>query len=158
MSVLNTGTVGNAAQPSQSLQALLKLAAAATQLHMTAGPASSRLLGATFVLATVVLWIAASFLAQSLVRPDEWGQPAQLPALLLVYVCTSLFVVYLPILHLKRRWQAQRQVSEHAATTQQAHRAAQGVLNHGICVCCTSAGQQQRERRSMALWKAPAGG
>lgn len=68
------------------------------------------LLGAAFVLVTVVLWIAASFLAQSLVRPDKWGKQPQLPALLLVYICTSLFVVYLPIIHFKRTLVHSRQV------------------------------------------------
>lgn len=64
-------------------------------------PCGGRLLGGAFVLATASAWIAASFLAQHLVRPDASGGQPSLHPLLLVWICTSLFSLYLPLLTAK---------------------------------------------------------
>jgi hypothetical protein len=68
----------------------------------TLGRLHNTVLGSGFVLLTTVLWIAASFLAQFLVRPDAAGSTPQLPPALLVMICTSLFSVYIPIVAIKR--------------------------------------------------------
>ncbi|WIA09997.1 hypothetical protein OEZ85_010209 [Tetradesmus obliquus] len=65
------------------------------------GRLHTKVLGSGFVLLTTVLWIAASFLAQFLVRPDATGSTPQLPSALLVFICTSLFSIYIPIIALK---------------------------------------------------------
>ncbi|GBF91275.1 hypothetical protein Rsub_03595 [Raphidocelis subcapitata] len=83
------------------------MAAAASRRRRAAGLAC--------VLGTAVCWVASSFISQALVRPRPDGAPPPLPPFLLVYICTSLFSLYLPIVlgarALRRRRQRCREVA-----------------------------------------------
>lgn len=60
--------------------------------------------GLSCIVGTAICWIASSFISQALVRPGEGGEAPRLPPLLLCYICTSQFIVYLPIVGLTRAW------------------------------------------------------
>lgn len=57
----------------------------------------SKLLGCAFLGCTALAWVAASFLAQYLVA----GEQPSLHPFLLTYICTSMFTLYLPVIHIK---------------------------------------------------------
>jgi hypothetical protein len=75
--------------------------------------------GLACVVGTAVCWVAASFISQSLLRPAAGGEePAQLPAFLLCYLCTSQFAVYLPAVAAARAlrgWRRRRRARREAA-------------------------------------------
>jgi hypothetical protein len=68
-------------------------------------------LGLTLVVATAVVWVVASFVSEALVAPAASGARPAIPPFILTYLATSLFVVYLPVVHAKDAWQAVRQRS-----------------------------------------------
>lgn len=52
-------------------------------------------LGLIYILAVAIIWIAASFIVQSVV--DEGVSP-----FLVTYICNSLFVIYIPLVEIRR--------------------------------------------------------
>lgn len=55
--------------------------------------------GMLFVLAVAVIWIVASYVVQSV---EGGGTPGGLSPFILTYICNSLFIVYIPIVEIKR--------------------------------------------------------
>lgn len=62
---------------------------------------NSKLLGYGLLFATAVIWIASSFISESLVSTSESTGQAQVPPFLLTYLATTLFTLYLPLVHIK---------------------------------------------------------
>lgn len=56
-------------------------------------------LGLGYILAVATIWIAASYIVQSVV--DAGVSP-----FLVTYICNSLFVIYVPIVEISRYWEA----------------------------------------------------
>lgn len=71
-----------------------------------ARPLGRRALGLVLIFATAVIWVAASFLSSYLVtsRPGAAGA-LHAPPFLLTYLATSVFTLFLPLVH-GRRWAA----------------------------------------------------
>lgn len=64
---------------------------------------SNRSLGLALVFVTAVIWVASSFITESLVTETPGSSREKLPPFLLTYLATSLFTLYLPFIHL-RQW------------------------------------------------------
>lgn len=84
---------------------------------MLGAPVSSQVLrkafGVFLLLCTALIWVAASFISEKLVS-NKGGSDAseEVPPFLLTYLATTLFTIYLPIVHFRiwlleyrqRRW------------------------------------------------------
>jgi len=61
-----------------------------------------RALGLILIFVTAVIWVAASFLSSLLVSTKPGASPLHAPPFLLTYLATSVFTVFLPLVHGKR--------------------------------------------------------
>lgn len=58
-------------------------------------------LGLICLLTTSVIWVISSFISSYLVKEDGANKSAKISPLLLTYLATSLFSVYLPLIALR---------------------------------------------------------
>jgi hypothetical protein len=63
-------------------------------------PQLKRAIGLTFILFTAVIWIVTSFISESLVAASGTHRAA-VPPFLLTYLATTLFTLYIPLIHIK---------------------------------------------------------
>ncbi|KAI8476924.1 MAG: hypothetical protein J3K34DRAFT_516184 [Monoraphidium minutum] len=87
--------------------------------RMAADPARVRechaCVGLCCVAGTAAAWIAASYLSQALVRPAAGGAPPAVPPLLLCYISTAQFTLYLPMVAAARRLRRRRAAARRGA-------------------------------------------
>lgn len=65
-------------------------------------PLGQRALGLVLIFATAVIWVAASFISAALVSTRPGASPVHAPPLLLTYLATSVFTLFLPLVHGRR--------------------------------------------------------
>ncbi len=59
--------------------------------------------GLTLIFVTAVIWVAASFISEALVSNKADEQHAwHVPPFVLTYLATSLFMLFLPMVYMKR--------------------------------------------------------
>lgn len=75
---------------------------------------SRRSLGLVLIFATAGIWIVTSIVSASLVTPGSSGTAAVHP-FLLTYLATSLFTLYLPLLHFQAWWTEERHAANRCA-------------------------------------------
>eukprot|EP00195_Chlamydomonas_chlamydogama_P009653 CAMPEP_0202898604 /NCGR_PEP_ID=MMETSP1392-20130828/7088_1 /ASSEMBLY_ACC=CAM_ASM_000868 /TAXON_ID=225041 /ORGANISM="Chlamydomonas chlamydogama, Strain SAG 11-48b" /LENGTH=347 /DNA_ID=CAMNT_0049584585 /DNA_START=71 /DNA_END=1111 /DNA_ORIENTATION=+ len=81
----------------------------------------NRGLGLVFLAGVCICWIVASFITQYLVsRAGTGDDEPQLPAVMLALMCSSMFVVYLPIIHFSRRLRRKQSSVDQAAGSSEA--------------------------------------
>jgi hypothetical protein len=61
-----------------------------------------RALGLILIFVTAVIWVAASFLSSALVSSKPTASALHAPPFLLTYLATSVFTLFLPLVHGKR--------------------------------------------------------
>ena len=113
-----------------------------------ARPLGQRALGLVLIFVTAVIWVAASFLSSMLVttRPGAAGA-LHAPPFLLTYLATSVFTVFLPLVHGKR-WAARCLARRCGGAGQRAWqgacaRMAGRKLTCGMrCAACAGAGRR----------------
>ncbi len=69
------------------------------RIRLGVGGGSRRALGLLLIFATAAIWIVTSFISGSLVSSDDQHKASVHP-FLLTYLATSLFTLYIPLLHL----------------------------------------------------------
>lgn len=118
-------------------------------------PIGARALGLILIFVTAVIWVAASFLSSALVSSRPGASPLHAPPLLLTYLATSVFTLFLPLVHARRlvvrllqqRWVGiqlpvcWRAYSQHATVVEQLNAAEQKNASYGmqrllLCASC----------------------